>query len=703
MNTNNKSIALLAKFFGVMSLCCVMAIFTGCEENISEDNFAIKTELTMTDYLTETPQKFSLLKAVFDRVRLGDTDNASTLTNVLSARGNYTLFAPNDSAITAYLAEQGVQTVEELPYELARLVAYSCLIDNEDQSAYEEAEFDPDGGAFPLTNFNDRLLTSRQDSLNVYWINNIARVLESNIEVSNGMIHEISAVITPSTDNLYDRIAAADNMKVISYLMRMTGWDLAFDVDERDVDYEKEEHELTRSTPVGTCEVPQRRYIGFTGFVETDSVYASKWGITLDIVDGEVQNGSEVINKVTAECERVYGAGSSDLKDPTNPVNKFVAYHFVYGKMAYNRFVQHFNEYNYKCGNSPKVPQIANMPTNVWDYYTTMGEFPALLKITQVGDASLAPLPNGLSAMDHPIMLNRISEYDNSTTGDYHETGIVNSQEGIVVSALNGDYDNDARNGFYFPINKILMYDEVFAQELGRERLRLDVTTMLPELASNSFRAGKYRAFEHGYFDNITNESPGTSITYIHEAYYGGGVGAWKDYQGDEFNVTGLYDFTLKLPPVPIAGTYEVRMGASNNSVRGMVQIYFGENPKSLPPVGLPFDMRLGVGSVSLPWIADVEDDEVNTENDKNLRIQGYMKGPRYFILTNSANSDCRETTNPYPALRRIVTTQRMEPGRNYYIRFKSALKNTTSQLFLDYIEYVPTNIYNGAEAEDIW
>ncbi len=701
MKTTNKSLTLLAKLFGVMSLCCVMAIFTGCNEDISEEDYAIKTEPTMTDYLTDNPQKFSLLKAVFDRVRLGNSGNASTMTNVLSARGNYTLFAPNDSAMNVYLQEQGVQTVDELPYELAQLVAYSCLIDNEDQSAYEEAEFDPNGGAFGITNFNNRLLNSRQDSLNNYWINNIAMVLNSNIEVSNGMIHEVGTVITPSVDNLYERIAAADNMKVFSYLMRLTGWNVKLDVPELDVDYEEEEHELNINVVgAGNCEVPQSRYIGFTGFVETDSVYIARFGLNPDDIANE--NWDAILPSLLTFCKDTYPTSTSDdYKDGDNAVNRFVAYHFVYGKMAYNRFVQHYNEYNYKCGSDKKKPQTTTMPTNVWDYYTTMGDTPGLIKITQVGDASEAVLPNGIQALDHPIFLNRLSQYDNTRSGDYHETGVVPGRDGILVSPFNGDFDNDAINGYYFPINDILTYDEAFRIDMGKERIRIDATTMMPEMATNSFRANKYRTFEHGYFDNIINESPGTQIAYLHEAH--SGQDSWKDYQGDEFFVVGLYDFTVKLPPVPHDGMYEVRMGSSNNQWRGMVQIYFGTNPNSLQPVGLPFDLRLNTSSVSLPWKADVEDDMVNLENDKNLRNQGYMKGPRYFIISNSDNEDARETVGYGPALRRIVTTEYMYSDQTYYIRFKSALKNTTSQFFFDYLEFVPTIIYNGVEAEDIW
>ena len=44
-----------------------------------------------------------------------------------------------------------------------------------------------------------------------------------------------------------------------------------------------------------------------------------------------------------------------------------------------------------------------------------------------------------------------------------------------------------------------------------------------------------------------------------------------------------------------------------------------------------------------------------------------------------------------------------MDYRKNYYLRFKSALKKTDSQFFVDYFEIVPRAIYNGTEPEDIW
>lgn len=687
----------------LVALFGVSAAFTGCKEDISEDNYAIKSEMTMTDYLVANSDKFSSLKSIFDRVKLGNTDEASSLTSVLSARGNYTLFAPNNDAIQKYVESLGLTSISELTYDQAQLIANSCLIDNGDDAAYEEADF-PTPGTFAQTNLNDRLLTCEMDTAqgeSWYVINGSSRVVTTNAEVSNGMVHEISSVIAPSSDNVYELIAAADNMKIMARLINETTWSDSMAVADRDVDYENEDHDETYTqSGVGTkFTVMQRRYIGFTALVETDDVFQSEWGITAQYdAEGNITEASwnEIYPIILEKCQEAYGTDAAgDLSNPDNAVNRFVAYHFMYGKMAYDRFVHHYNEYQYKYGDSKK-PKTDDLPVNVWDYYTTMGKYSGLIKITQVGDTGFE------QDKDHKIYANRISNYNDSRSGDYREISV--DDPGILISASNGSNDNNAQNGYYFPINKVLLYSNATRQALGRERIRIDITTMLPEIASNSCRGTGYYRFPNSYFDNITNESTGTVLLYLHAAYSESGT-SWRDYQGDEVMVCGLYDFVLKLPPVPYDGTYEIRMGSSHNTLRGMAQIYFGSDPLRLGPVGLPYDMRQTVGTSAVPWEEDVEgDDETNAENDRNMRNQGYMKAPNYICVTDGVgNTPLRTVGGSSAAIRRIVTTHDMKANETYYLRFKSALKKLDSQLFLDYFEFVPTNVYNGTTAEDIW
>lgn len=134
----------VSRFFSSLLVPCFLFALGGCKETIDEGNFAIKTEQTVTDYLAGTPDRFSDIKSIFDRVRLGRSSEASSLTSVLSARGNYTVFAPNNAAVRNHIKSLGVNTPDELSYEQAELIAKSCIIDNGELSAYEEAVFPSD-------------------------------------------------------------------------------------------------------------------------------------------------------------------------------------------------------------------------------------------------------------------------------------------------------------------------------------------------------------------------------------------------------------------------------------------------------------------------------------------------------------------------------------------------------------------------------
>ena len=57
----------------------------------------------------------------------------------------------------------------------------------------------------------------------------------------------------------------------------------------------------------------------------------------------------------------------------------------------------------------------------------------------------------------------------------------------MKISATNGQYDNNALNGFYYPIDGILLKTTEVADALGGERMRIDLSTILSEMLSNSY------------------------------------------------------------------------------------------------------------------------------------------------------------------------------------------------------------------------
>ena len=117
-------------FLGLV-IIMTLGLLTSCSEDIDDSNFKIKDEPTMTDFLTAN-DNLSQIKKIFDRVLLDNSDNAeeasasnaSSITAVLSARGNYTLFAPDNDAVNAYLdSVAGTTDVDQISYEQAKLIA----------------------------------------------------------------------------------------------------------------------------------------------------------------------------------------------------------------------------------------------------------------------------------------------------------------------------------------------------------------------------------------------------------------------------------------------------------------------------------------------------------------------------------------------------------------------------------------------------
>ena len=677
--------------------------FVSCSEEIDESNFAIKTDKTAADFIDADPQ-FSMIKTIFSNVRLGASENASPIYSVLTARGNYTVFLPTNDAVQKFMGQEGVASLEALiaDPELSNLVAKSCIIDHNEESAYETVLF-PLTGAFPKPNLNDRLLSCQQDSTSHYIINGTSHVIDEDNEVSNGFVHVVDAVVAPSSLTLDKMIGIADNMQVFSYLLKKTTWADSL-YENLDISYENPDRpkEYIQNGVKEKFVYAEHRYIGYTALVEPDSVYTAAFGVQKQLKGDSLTNGEDFLKAIEKEAEKHYGNKAvGDYSNPDNAVNRYVAYHLINGKMAFNNLVRHFNEYNYKIGD-PKNPQRVNTPTNVWDFYTTMGKYPSLIKITEVGTSSVVEADR----MNHPLYANRISVYDNTPDGDYTELDVLPNFEGVLLSPDNGGNDNNALNGYYYPINKILVCSEALCNELANRRIRIDASTMFPELLSNSVRGGEYTRFDdnqkYDYFTNIMNVSPQSVLLYLQLK----SNASWNDFQGDQIMVTGLYDVTIKLPPVPAEGNYEIRMGVGHNSLRGMTQIYFGDDPDKLMPAGLPYDMRQSPGpdNPAIPWIEDGDDPIINLENDKNLRNQGYLKGPRYFcVCDGKGENPVRDVSGAYGVVRRIITQDYLYPHKAYYLRFKTALKNSDSQLIFDYFEFASKNVYNGPVPEDVW
>lgn len=333
MNKYSFSIKKLATYVCVASLGIgVLASLESCSETVDTGNFTISKDETITDHLRNNA-KFSDIYKVLQRVTLGSKENASPLSSVLAARGNYTIFAPTNEAMAKYITNllgEG-KTVDDLSLEQAQRIAYSCVIDNGSEAAYDSPNFgNYVNGAFPKGDLNNRSITLKQltDSSKTpidtyYQLNGSSRIISTDHKTSNGFLHEVDAVIAPSSKAVPDLIAEAGNMNVMTALLRATGWDKKL-VETLDHKYEAQEHETEPrrfNGVAGRFNEAQHRYFGFTGFVETDDVFAKEWGIPAPVMGaaGAISNTDEIVAAVRAKVEAAYGTeAQGDLTNEKN-------------------------------------------------------------------------------------------------------------------------------------------------------------------------------------------------------------------------------------------------------------------------------------------------------------------------------------------------------------------------------------------------
>jgi hypothetical protein len=136
---------------------------------------------------------------------------------------------------------------------------------------------------------------------------------------------------------------------------------------------------------------------------------------------------------------------------------------------------------------------------------------------------------------------------------------------------------------------------------------------------------------------------------------------------------------------------------------RGVTQVYVGEevsaNKVSYVPCGIPINLTEDGTSAKIGWFSDKNlTEEDITKNEKAMHNRGYMKGPDTQTEGADKSNVARNQSNH---LRRIVTTQRLESNKEYWIRFR-AVDEAGKEFMFDYLELCPKSVYdNPLQKED--
>lgn len=747
---------IISKFYRTI-LLCVMAIGAlvthSCTEEIDTSSRYTFKGNTVLSYLQSHPESYSSYCQLLDIVHISDYSE-STVSQLLSARGNYTCFAPTNDAIARYLqtlVEQGTISVAswdapefqdpELLAKIRNNIVYNSLIDNGDDGiAYQTTDLslaashsNGQGSNLTLANMKNRklLVTRVNDSETSDYAIAGCNVSNTNCDIYtiNGYIHQVYDVIAPSdetavdvfTKTIEDRIPGR---YVFSALLQACGLLPELSKVEDDEYYRKrmvgDLKDLDNHPTFGSPGyIPERRLYGYTMFVESDDWWMQNVPELENLYELEPSQVVEAVaNYVKGNVLHLNGASTgTDYENENNALNQFVTYHIIPAKIERNKLVIHYNELYYSVANQTKR-------TSVFDYYTTMGKR-RLLKTFE------PPVVSGGDGRKDVVFINRFPKLRNGRKETYNEKECDDDKKGVEILE-----SQEIMNAYIYTISGRLYYNDDVAANMANERIRIDVTTMLKELMSNDIRAnesttdntkrcvGIPTSDKYQYLEDC-EIGKSTRFYYLTGRIYNDGSGCWKNYQGDELNIVGNYEVTFKLPPVPKDGVYELRMGVSANSQRGMCQVYWGTDKDRLPAAGIPLDLRMGgekwynvfgthgageTGTVG--WVDDDKDDDLlNADNDKKLRNNGYMKAPNSYWewKKNFDPKDPEDRAKTHmrrkpDALRRILLREQMYANQTYYIQFKSVLSNPGTEFYLDYIEFCEKSVYdNPLVPEDIW
>ena len=679
-----------------------------CSEKIDESNLYTFTGEMMIDHFENHPETFSSYLTILNRVHPSKR-STSTMHDLLAARGHYTCFAPTNEAIQTYLDSLAIigqlesNALDQISDSVAEAIVFNSIIQHsDDEEAYATTDFND--GALGRTNMNDRYISIKfkADATGnlLTYVNTNSRIVEGDIEVENGYIHAIDKVLSPSNVSVAGLLMESGKMNLLGEWIELTGWDLK--VQEGKDEAWEELHEDERGTDYTmsngwAARMPEHRYVGYTIFAETDEVFANNGITDLATLKEWVRAHNNFDDDTNAGHVTSWG---DDYTDDYNWLNQFVAYHILPEQLTDQNMVTYANEKGWYAQIMANRPKDDNgFSVNVWEYWETMGVQHRTLKITgcKVGGKK-------------QCRINRVSKYRNTTlTASYQEYEVP--IPGIYIDNTISD-ENSAINGFFYPIDDILIWNADVPTQVLNERMRYDVTSLFPEMLTNNIRQNitdgtpahpdKRWYFPADYFANMVDVSNKTELCYLPGADRSvPSASSWCNYQMDEYCFGGIYDFTMKLPPVPYTGTYEIRYGINANKNRGMAQVYIGTNKDNLPAYGTPLDLRSNSGATvaNTGWVNDTQLTTMDLvqENTKAMRNLGFMKGPQYMQFNNGTG---RTASN---CLRKIIYTGELKAGVTYYIRFKSVLTYATSQFFFDYLEFVPKSIYAGDEAEDVW
>lgn len=275
----------------ILSLLVIFSVFYSCKEtDVPTAGFKDSEKHTIYSYLVENKADFSSFLQI---LKAADLDKTLSAYNPGGKTGGvgYTLFAPDNKAVDEFIkASNGEYSSLE---DLLNDKAFVSVL-----ARYHVVNQEVASNEFPFGTFNQPTLSN--DFLNVnfdiqpdttfYKINNVAKVIKANIEVSNGYVQVIGSMLQPITLNSYGWLKRNEGYSIFTSALEATGIDKVINVDMK---------------------LEDQTLNPFTMLVEPDSIYKKRG----------IETFEDLANFISP--------GRTDYTSSNNPLNLFVGYHLL--------------------------------------------------------------------------------------------------------------------------------------------------------------------------------------------------------------------------------------------------------------------------------------------------------------------------------------------------------------------------------------
>ncbi|MCG8476783.1 MAG: fasciclin domain-containing protein [Cytophagales bacterium] len=265
-------------------------VLVSCNDEEREP-FYTDSELLISSYVSQKPQYDEFYKLL----------ELSGMKPTLDAFGTYTCFAPNNEAFKNYYAEAGISSLSDLSENEVKKLAWNHVIGDQVVTSFKF----PYGVLKDTTAYGNRITTEigAQGGLDDVTVNKIAKIVIRDIEVANGVIHEVDHLLLPNPKSVYEHLRDDSRYKIFAEALEKTGF----------------------SDTLSTIYVPNEVSGGairvkFTILAEPDELLA-KQGIN------------------SFEDLKAKYAKDNKLTDSKNGLNKYMAYHCIKGLYYTNNFI----------------------------------------------------------------------------------------------------------------------------------------------------------------------------------------------------------------------------------------------------------------------------------------------------------------------------------------------------------------------------